>query len=145
MALILSATINLRAPSDTIHGYDVFSILISVAILIAYVSLICVIVPFILRKYWNIRHDERAASRYPQFMIIITDVDLTRKESLAFPLVNMLYRTVICVLLLSSIGFMKACIFHLMTLAFTCYVTACKPFDGSRKNKRQLTTAVITL
>ena len=64
---------------------------------------------------------------------------------LIFPIVNLVYRTALCVLLLSSLGFMKSFVFHLMTFFFTCYIAGSKPFDGVSENRRQLTNVIFLL
>ena len=142
MSLTLSAVIELTSPPEQKNAYDRISQLLSVTIVLVYLTLTCGIVPWILYKFWNIPVEDRDESSHPEYQPIVSNVNLKRKASLIYPLVSLTYRFGLCALLLSPPGSLKPGAFHLMTFLFTCYTAGCRPFSGVAENRKQLTNAI---
>ena len=130
MSLLLSAVIELTSPPEHMNAYDRLSQLLSIAIVVVYLALMCGVVPWILVSFWKIPIEDRDQSKYPEYHPIVSHVNLRRKTSLVYPLVNLTYRMGLCALLLSPLGSLKSGAFCLMTFLFTCYTAGCRPFEG---------------
>ena len=75
----------------------------------------------------------------------MSKLNLKQKSAFVLPVDNILYRTALCFLLLGTRGFIKSGLFHLLTLSFTTYIAATRPFDGNIENKIQIANAIFML
>ena len=145
MPLLLSALINLISQPEEMNANDLFSLLLAFFIAAAYLVLILLLLPYILWTYWEVAVEERNQVLFPQYVPIVTNIDLKYRLKIIYPIVNFVYRTVICMLLLTSHGNLKSVLYLLMTFFFTCYLAGCKPFEGVPENRLQLTSNLFHL
>ena len=145
MILILSACINVMSPPLEPNKADKLSYAFAVVVLIAISCFIFLVIPYILIKYWKMPEEDRQSAAYPEFEVIVKKLNLKEKAAFFLPVENILYRTALCFLLLGTHGFTKSGLFHLLTLAFTIYIVATRPFDGNIENKIALANAVFML
>lgn len=76
MILILSAVINLRAPPSNPNTNDKVSSVFAVIILITYSCFILLVIPYILIKYWKVPEEERKSATYPEFEVMVKNLNL---------------------------------------------------------------------
>ena len=116
---------NLIRPPQNATADDRAATLFSIFLSASYVFLILT-VPYVIYKYWSCNEIEKDK----RFYALINKLDLTRRFSLAQPVVFLVTRFIIAILLLfSSAGITKVGFFHILQLLVTIN-SLLRPFRG---------------
>ena len=135
MILILSAYINIKSPPPNPSTTDQVSFVFAIIVLFTYGCFILLVIPYILLSYWKIPSEERNSEAHPEFAVIVKKLNLKSNPAFFLPVESILYRTVLCFLLLGTRGFVKSGVFLLLTFGFATYIAWTRPFDGNIENK----------